>query len=68
MLLSGQIGYQLNKVWTLSAEIFNILDRKDSDIEYTYESATSPTAPIREEIHFHPVEPIGARVALTAKF
>jgi hypothetical protein len=68
VLLSGQVGYRFNKVWTLSAEIFNILDRKDSDIEYAYESAISPTAPVREEIHFHPVEPIGARVALTAKF
>jgi hypothetical protein len=68
VLLSGQVGYQFNKVWTLSAEVFNILNRKDSDIDYAYESAISPSAPIREEVHFHPVEPIGARVALTARF
>jgi outer membrane receptor protein involved in Fe transport len=68
VLLSGQIGYQFNRTWTLSAEVFNILNRKDSDIEYAYESAIKPGAPIREEIHFHPVEPIAARVALTARF
>jgi outer membrane receptor protein involved in Fe transport len=68
ILLSGHLGYRFNKIWTLRAEVFNILDRQDSDIAYAYESATSPAAPIREEIHFHPVEPIAVRVALTARF
>ncbi len=68
ILLAGHIGYRFNRKWTLSAEFFNILDREDSDIEYAYESAVSPTAPVREEIHFHPVEPFGVRVALTARF
>lgn len=68
ILLSAQIGYRFSKTWTIEAEVFNILDRKDSDIEYYYESNTTPIGTASEAIHFHPVEPISARVALTARF
>ena len=68
ILLSGQIGYRFNKTWTVGVEVFNLLDRKDSDIDYAYESRTTPGETVREERHFHPVEPIAARVALTARF
>ncbi len=68
ILLSGQVGYHFNKTWTLSAEVFNILDRRDHDIAYAYESRTSPGATPNTEVHFHPVEPISFRVAVTARF
>ncbi|MDX1950643.1 MAG: TonB-dependent receptor [Verrucomicrobiota bacterium] len=68
ILLALQTGCQLNKTWTLSAEIFNILDRRDHDIDYAYESRVRPGDPSATEIHFHPVEPIQARLALTAQF
>lgn len=68
ILLGAQVGYRFNTRWTLSAEIFNILDRRDHDIDYAYESRITPTAAPRTEVHFHPVEPIQARVALTARF
>ena len=68
LLLSAQVGYRWNERWSLSVDAFNLLNRKDSDIEYLYESAISPAAPLREERHFHPVEPISARVTLSASF
>ena len=68
VLLSASVGYHFNQTWTLSAEIFNLLNRRDHDIDYLYESRISPGATAREEVHFHPVEPIQARFALTARF
>ena len=63
-----QFGYQFNRTWTLSAEIFNLLDRRDHDIDYAYESRVRPVDAPATQIHFHPVEPIQARCALTARF
>ena len=56
-----------------SAEIFNLLDRDDSEIDYFYASRLigEPAGPDEggyNDIHFHPVDPISVRVALTAKF
>lgn len=68
ILLGAQIGYQFNKHWSVSAELFNLLDRRDHDIDYAYESRISPNAEAVTQIHFHPVEPIQARFAITARF
>ncbi len=68
ILLGAQLRYEFNERFALTAEAFNLLDRKDSDIDYAYESAISSSAPIAEQIHFHPVEPISARVGLEARF
>ena len=68
ILLGAQFGYQFNKTWTLSAEIFNVLNRRDHDIDYAYESRVRPGDAPSTQIHFHPVEPIQARFALTARF
>jgi len=68
LLLSAQIGYRLSPRWTLSAEVYNLLDRRDHDIDYAYESRVTPAAEASTQLHFHPVEPIQARFALTARF
>jgi hypothetical protein len=69
ILLSAHVGYQFNETWSLRAEVFNVLDRKDSDIEYFYASRLpGEAAGGVDDIHFHPVEPISFRVALTARF
>lgn len=68
ILLNAQLGWRVNKTWTVSAEVLNLLDRRDQDIAYFYESRVRPGDPAREQIHFHPVEPIQARVAVTARF
>ena len=68
ILLGAQVGYRFNQTWTLSAEIFNVLNRRDHDIDYAYESRVRPGDAPGTQIHFHPVEPIQARFALTARF
>ena len=68
ILLNGRVGYAFNEMWSVSADVFNILDRRDHDIDYFYESRTTPTGPAQEEIHFHPVEPRQVRITLKARY
>jgi hypothetical protein len=68
LLLSAQAGYQINKTWRISAEVLNLLDRRDQDITYAYELRASPAAQPAFQQVYHPVEPVQVRAALTAAF
>ncbi|MGC3958570.1 MAG: TonB-dependent receptor [Verrucomicrobiota bacterium] len=68
LMVNAQVGYHFNQTWTATMEVLNLLDRKDHDIDYYYESQTTPGGTPNTEIHFHPVEPIQVRAALTARF
>jgi len=68
-LLSAMLGYEFNKTWTIQAEMFNLLNRKDSAIDYYYLSRLpGEDAAGVNDIHFHPVEPINFRMSVTANF
>jgi hypothetical protein len=68
LLMSAQFGYQLNAHWTISAELFNLLDGRESEIDYFYESAPSPGGPTQNDIHFHPADPRSLRIGVRATF
>ncbi len=68
ILLNGEVGYAFNDTWSVAADVFNLLDRRDHDIDYAYESRISPTAAPQTEIHFHPVEPREVRFTLKARY
>ena len=68
ILLNAQTAYEINKTWRISVEVLNLLDRRDHDIDYAYESRVTPVAPAVFEDVFHPVEPIQVRGAVTARF
>ncbi|HEY7164163.1 MAG TPA: TonB-dependent receptor [Candidatus Binatia bacterium] len=67
-LLNAEAGYQINERWRLSAEFFNLLNRRDHDIDYAYSSQISPTAAPAFTNVFHPVIPFTARFGLKASF
>jgi hydrogenase/urease accessory protein HupE len=67
-LVSAGLGYQIDDTWSVEAEVFNLFDRDESDIEYFYDSDTGLGTALPEEIHFHPVEPMSARIGVTARF
>jgi outer membrane receptor protein involved in Fe transport len=68
ILLNAEVGYQINKNWRVTAEVLNLLDRRDHDIDYAYESRVTPSAQASFQNVYHPVEPIQVRVGLTARF
>ena len=63
------MGYRISKRWKVTAEVLNLLNRKDHDIDYYYQSQNSPKpgSPAPNEIHFHAVEPIELRLGIEAK-
>jgi hypothetical protein len=68
ILLNAEAGYKINKMWRISVEFLNLLDRHDHDIDYAYTSQVTPTAAPAFQDVYHPVEPFQVRVGLTAQF
>jgi hypothetical protein len=67
-LLNGELGYRFNDHWRVSAELLNLLNRRDRDIDYAYTSQIAPgAAPAFTDV-FHPVEPFQVRFALARTF
>ena len=75
-LVNLQAGYAFNNKWKLTVDVFNLLDRRASDVEYYYESrlrgeTINPDPTLNggyNDIHLHPAEPVSFRVALTGRF
>ncbi len=67
-LLNGEIGYRIHENWGISAEFLNLLNRRDHDIDYAYESQITPTATPAFTDVFHPVEPFQVRFWLRRTF
>ena len=57
-----QAGYQFDARWRLVVDIFYLFNQRANDITYFYTSRL-PGEPLAgvNDIHFHPVEPIGFR-------
>jgi hypothetical protein len=68
-LLSARIGYKLTQTWRVYVDGFNLLNAKESQIDYFYVSRLrgEPAEGVGD-IHFHPVEPASFRVTLSAMF
>ena len=67
-LLNGEANYRFNDKWRISAEVLNLPNRRDHDIDYAYTSRITPTAAPAFTDVFHPVEPIQVRFALRRSF
>jgi outer membrane receptor protein involved in Fe transport len=62
-------GYRIDRRWQLTADVFNLFDRKASDVDYYYASRLpGEAAEGVEDIHYHPVEPRTLRLTLRANF
>lgn len=68
LLLNAEIRYQINSKWRVAAEFFNLLNNRDHDIDYAYESRVTPTADAVFSNVFHPVEPFQARFSIVRSF
>jgi outer membrane receptor protein involved in Fe transport len=64
-----RVGYRFTPKLKVALDVFNLFNRKASDIDYHYESrlAGEPASGVADT-HFHPVEPRSLRVTLTANY
>ena len=68
-LLNAQAGYRVSRRMRLSVDVFNLLDRRASDIDYFYASRLpGEAAGGVDDIHFHPTLPRSARLSLTVGY
>jgi len=67
--LSALVGYELIRGLRAQVEVFNILNAKVSDIDYYYASRLpgEPAGGV-DDIHFHPTQPLSARLAIVFAF
>jgi hypothetical protein len=68
VLLNGEVGYRIGENWRVSGELLNMLNRRDSDIDYAYTSQITPTAAPAFTRVFHPAEPFLVRFAVGRSF
>ncbi|PHV28781.1 TonB-dependent receptor [Janthinobacterium sp. BJB426] len=68
-LAYARVAYQLNRKTRLSLDVFNLFDKRASDIDYYYASRLpgEATEGVNDR-HFHPVEPRSARLTLSYAF
>jgi len=68
VLLNAEVGYRFNDKWRFEAQLFNLLDRQDHDIDYAYTSRITPTGAAAFTDVFHPFEPFQVRFSITRTF
>jgi hypothetical protein len=68
MTLNGRVGWKIRKGLTLELEAFNITNRRDSAIDYYYESQLKGETTAVADIHFHPIESRSLRATLIKNF
>ncbi|SFX33516.1 Outer membrane receptor proteins, mostly Fe transport [Janthinobacterium lividum] len=68
-LAYARVAYQLNRKTRLSLDVFNLFDKRASDIDYYYASRLpGEGADGVNDRHFHPVEPRSVRLTLSYAF
>jgi len=68
-IASMRVAYAFDKNVRFAVDVFNLFDRKASDIDYFYRSRLrGEPADGVDDVHFHPVEPRTVRATLTARF
>jgi hypothetical protein len=66
--LNGEVGYRFSAALSGTVGVFNLLDRRDDDIEYYYASRLRGEAAPVSDLHFHPAEPRSLRAGLSYRF
>lgn len=61
-------GYAFTPNLRLAIDVFNLFDRKVSDIDYYYTSQLSSESTPVDDVHFHPAEPRSVRATLSLHF
>lgn len=69
LLVNARLGYQASPQWNIALDVFNLFNRKVSDIDYFYTSRLQgePLVGVHD-VHTHPAEPRMARLTATFNY
>jgi len=67
MMVNARIGYQ-GRSWEVHVDLLNILNRKDADQSYYYQSQLKGEAAPVDDVMIHPAEPFGVRCEVECFF
>lgn len=68
LLANAEVGYHIGERWSVSAQLLNLFNRYDHDIDYAYVSRITPTAAPAFGDVMHPTEPFQARFTIQRSF
>ena len=66
--VNGEVGCRFGPALSGTVSVFNLLDRRDDDIEYYYASRLRGEAAPVSDLHLHPMEPRSVRASLSYRF
>jgi hypothetical protein len=64
----GEAGYHFTPALSAVLSAYNLLNRRDRDIEYYYASQLRGEASPVNDVHFHPVDPLNVRMSVLWTF
>jgi outer membrane receptor protein involved in Fe transport len=67
-MVNARLGYAFTKSLKLQLDAFNLLNRKNNDIDYFYPSQLAGEAAPVADVHLHPVEKRAFRLSMTASY
>jgi outer membrane receptor protein involved in Fe transport len=67
-IFSARASYKVDAKTSVNFDVFNLFNRKSSEIAYYYLSQRCPTCAPENDIHFHPAEPRTARLAVVMHY
>jgi outer membrane receptor protein involved in Fe transport len=67
-VVNVELGRHFGKRLTVALAAYNVLDSRDNDITYFYESRLPAESQPVEDRHFHPVEPRTLRLTVETRF
>jgi outer membrane receptor protein involved in Fe transport len=67
--LNLNVGYKISETLKVQLDVFNVTNAKTDAADYLYTDRLpgEPAAGV-QDLHIHPLEPISARLAVTARF
>jgi outer membrane receptor protein involved in Fe transport len=68
LMTNLRVAYKFDKNLRLALDVYNLLNREASDVDYYYASQLRGEAAPVNDVHFHPVEPRSLRLTLSANF
>ncbi len=67
-MVDARIGYRIADNMKLHLDVYNLFNARAHQIDYFYPSQLRGEAAPANDIHFHPVEPLSARLTLSMTF